>query len=202
MTGADEGNRCPMLDLSALRTDIADLRDSVRQIPAPHDGELRTELESLRQDLHAAFDAWRAQPVPAPSEDVNVVPVLADRMTELEVALVRTQEEQQRMMAERDEQLYRQLGELHSAVSSALEESGPPVNEDPGESWQGELAELRREIAAFADGAATPAVHDDSAIIELVSALRNEMRDALEAIRASDSSSDGPLPVNRPSRTA
>ncbi len=190
MTVVEEGTTGSILDLSELRSDIAELRDSVTQIPASHDGELRTELGTLRQDLLAALDARQAQPAPSPSDDVDGVDALADRMTELELALQRSQEEHERRLAERDELLYSQLGELRSTVSSALEEPEPASDEGAGELWQAELAQLRSEIADLAHRSVTPEVHDDSAIIELVSTVRNEVHDALEAMRTTDSSSD------------
>lgn len=190
----DGGATDPALDLSVLRSDVAALRESLTSDSRSDDDELRTELVSLRQDLHTAFETWRAEHRPQQSDDMGAIKPLADRMTEFERALQASQEDQQRRIAERDEKLYSRLSELGANFSSAVADSSAAADEVVRDAWQAELEELRNEIVALAHRSVTTEGPDTSAVVELVSAMRNEMRGLLEGIRTPHSLSDASPP--------
>ncbi|HEY8687081.1 MAG TPA: hypothetical protein VIO57_15885 [Chloroflexota bacterium] len=175
--------------LSSLRSELAEIHESVTRIPDSHDKELHAELTSLRQDLHSALDMLRAEPAPQERDYADASDSLAPRIAELELALQRSREDQQRWMEERDEKLYSQLREMRANLSATFSESRAAQAEVVNDSWHDDLAELRSEIAALTELSRTPEVHDDSAMIDMIAGVRSEMREALEAVRTSDSES-------------
>jgi chromosome segregation ATPase len=178
--------------LSSLRSELAEIHESVTRIPDSH-----AELTRLRQDLHSALDMLRAEPAPQERDYADASDSLAPRIAELELALQRSREDQQRWMEERDEKLYSQLREMRANLSATFSESRAAQAEVVNDSWHDDLAELRSEIAALTELSRTPEVHDDSAIIDMIAGVRSEMREALEAVRISDSES-GATPSDPP----
>jgi hypothetical protein len=177
----------PTVDFSELHADFEEIRAGLARIPDSHDIELRGELTLLREDLHSAVDSLRNAALTQLSENSDSDNPLAERVAEHELALRKSQEDQRQWLEERDVAWYSQLGDLRSSLTSVVSEARQAGDEVGDDAWHEELIELRSEIAALAKLSETRETRDDSPVVDIVVALKTEMLQALESVRASNS---------------
>lgn len=189
---AQAGNGAPV-DFADIHAVMAELRAGLAGIPASHDSDTVAELSQLHHDVRAVLTAMQTD-AQSPRTDQNQDhdPLVA-RMDELELALQRSHEEQKLWFEERESTLTHQLTELRSSVNTAVTDTRPQLDdarEARDEEWQTAFARLSDEISALARQGEAPAAHDDSPILEQMTELRRELRQALERVHEADATSE------------
>jgi hypothetical protein len=183
-SASNGGTAGSAVELSELQSGIAEIRAGLARIPDSTDNELRGEVAQLRQELHSTLDSVVAAATAHPVVNDEVDNPLLERVAELERTLQASQQEQRQWLEERDAAVYSQLEALSASLKSSGSTDQAPAEEAWRESWHEDLTQLHDQIATLAQQSEMQQASNDLPVLDLMGALRTEMQEALESMRA------------------